>query len=145
MSRQEHEAMSDNEIYPKWVATGVGGHRYNTLDEYLYTSDAPPVEYDEYVRTLQRAEAAEAERDQLLSHLADADQSSMERIAKIDALEAALAAVLPDFYREVCAEAERIIESSGMVSGAHWNAMKIILERRGVHRRCSVSANHPPE
>ena len=74
--------MSDNEIYPKWVATGVGGHRYNTLDEYLYTSDAPPVEYDEYVRTLQRAEAAEAERDQLLRHLADADQSSMERIAK---------------------------------------------------------------
>ena len=92
-----------------------------------------------------RALHAEAERDQLLSHLADADQSSMERIAKIDALEAALAAVLPDFYREVCAEAERIIESSGMVSGAHWNAMKIILERRGVHRRCSVSANHPPE
>ena len=85
--------MSDNEIYPKWVATGVGGHRYNTLDEYLYTSDAPPVEYDEYVRTLQRAEAAEAERDQLLRHLADADQSSMERIAQIDALEAALAAV----------------------------------------------------
>ena len=79
-----------------------------------------------------RALHAEAERDQLLSHLADADQSSMERIAKIDALEAALAAVLPDFYREVCAEAERIIESSGMVSGAHWNAMKIILERRGV-------------
>ena len=79
-----------------------------------------------------RALHAEAERDQLLSHLADADQSSMERIAKIDALEAALAAVLPVFYREVCAEAERIIESSGMVSGAHWNAMKIILERRGV-------------
>ena len=41
----------------------------------------------------QRAEAAEAERDQLLRHLADTDQSSMERIAKIDALEAALAAV----------------------------------------------------
>ena len=40
-----------------------------------------------------RALHAEAERDQLLSHLADADQSSMERIAKIDALEAALAAV----------------------------------------------------
>ena len=30
----------------------------------------------------QRAEAAEAERDQLLRHLADTDQSSMERIAK---------------------------------------------------------------
>ena len=40
-----------------------------------------------------RALHAEAERDQLLSHLADADQSSMERIAQIDALEAALAAV----------------------------------------------------
>lgn len=47
----------------------------------------------------QRAEAAEAERDQLLRHLADTDQSSMERIAQIDALEAALAAVPVDAIR----------------------------------------------
>jgi len=48
-----------------------------------------------------RALHAEAERDQLLSHLADTDQSSMERIAQIDALEAALAAVPVGAIRQV--------------------------------------------
>ena len=89
----------------------------------------------------QRAEAAEKDANELRSD----NEMNAHYAARALHAEAALAAVLPDFYREVCAEAERIIESSGMVSGAHWNAMKIILERRGVHRRCSVSANHPPE
>ena len=89
----------------------------------------------------QRREAAEKDANELRAD----NETSAHYAARALHAEAALAAVLPDFYREVCAEAERIIESSGMVSGAHWNAMKIILERRGVHRRCSVSANHPPE
>ena len=76
----------------------------------------------------QRAEAAEKDANELR---ADNEMNARYAARALHA-EAALAAVLPDFYREVCAEAERIIESSGMVSGAHWNAMKIILERRGV-------------
>ena len=40
----------------KWQATGVDGHTHHTCD----TSDAPPVEADEYERMKQRAEAAEA-------------------------------------------------------------------------------------
>jgi len=52
--------------------------------------------------------------------------------ARAEAAEAQLADMLPNFYREVCAEAERIMASSGMVSGAHWNAMRIVIERRGV-------------
>ncbi len=36
------------------------------------------------------------------------------------------------FYNEVCTEAERTIATTGMVSGAHWNAMQVVLARRGV-------------
>lgn len=44
----------------KWIATGVDGHTHHTCREWMYTSDAPPVEADEYERMKQRAEAAEA-------------------------------------------------------------------------------------
>ena len=44
----------------KWQATGVDGHTHHTCGEWMYTSDAPPVEADEYERMKQRAEAAEA-------------------------------------------------------------------------------------
>lgn len=39
---------------------------------------------------------------------------------------------LAAFYADVCAEAERTIATTGMVSGAHWNAMQVVLARRGV-------------
>lgn len=42
------------------------------------------------------------------------------------------AAILSDFYSEVCREAEGIMAQSGMVSGAHWNAMRRVLQRHGV-------------
>ena len=42
------------------------------------------------------------------------------------------AAILSDFYSEVCQEAEGIMAQSGMVSGAHWNAMRRVLQRHGV-------------
>jgi len=38
--------------------------------------------------------------------------------------------ILTNFYREVCAEAERTIEQTGMVSGAHWTAMKRVYSRK---------------
>lgn len=44
----------------QWHATGVDGHTYHTCGEWQYTSDAPPVEADEYERMKQRAEAAGA-------------------------------------------------------------------------------------
>lgn len=44
----------------QWHATGVDGHTYHTCGEWQYTSDAPPVEAEEYERMKQRAEAAEA-------------------------------------------------------------------------------------
>ena len=40
--------------------------------------------------------------------------------------------ILSDFYSEVCREAEGIMAQSGMVSGAHWNAMRRVLQRHGV-------------
>ena len=43
----------------KWQATGVDGHTYHTCGEWQYTSDAPPVEADEYERMKARAETAE--------------------------------------------------------------------------------------
>lgn len=54
----------------KWQATGVDGHTHHTCGEWMYTSDAPPVEADEYERMKQRAEAAEAARDALALELA---------------------------------------------------------------------------
>ena len=42
------------------------------------------------------------------------------------------AVILSDFYAEVCREAEGIMAQSGMVSGAHWNAMRRVLQRHGV-------------
>lgn len=71
-------------------------------------------------------------RDGGRRHYACAVAEAERQIARAEAAEVQLAAVLPDFYSEVCAEAERIMASSGMVSGAHWNAMRIVLERRGV-------------
>ncbi len=53
----------------KWIATGVDGHTHHTCAEWMYTSDAPPVEADEYERMKQRAEAAEKERDRLVSQV----------------------------------------------------------------------------
>ncbi len=44
----------------KWQATGVDGHTYHTCGEWQYTSDAPPVEADEYERMKARAYEAEA-------------------------------------------------------------------------------------
>ena len=125
---------------------GEGIYCEDCLSTGRITVYGPPAEVIDQLRAelaaeRQRAEAAEKDANELR---ADNEMNARYAARALHA-EAALAAVLPDFYREVCAEAERIIESSGMVSGAHWNAMKIILERRGVHRRCSVSANHPPE
>lgn len=39
---------------------------------------------------------------------------------------------LRQFYIDVCAEAETIMAQTNTVSGAHWNAMKRVLKRRGV-------------
>ncbi len=36
------------------------------------------------------------------------------------------------FYADVCAEVKRTIATTGMVSGAHWNAMQVVLAHRGV-------------
>ena len=40
--------------------------------------------------------------------------------------------ILRQFYADVCAEAELIMVQTNTVSGAHWNAMKRVLKRRGV-------------
>lgn len=39
---------------------------------------------------------------------------------------------LRQFYADVCAEAETIMAQTNTVSGAHWNAMRRVLKRRGV-------------
>ena len=51
--------------------------------------------------------------------------------------------ILADFYREVCAEAERTIAVTGMVSGAHWNAMQVVLKRKGVIDNGRTTDNQP--
>lgn len=56
----------------KWVATGVEGHTHHTCAEWMYTSDAPPVEAEEYERMKQRAEAAEGRVKELENTLEDA-------------------------------------------------------------------------
>ena len=40
--------------------------------------------------------------------------------------------ILRDFYRDVCAEAERIMAETNKVEGAHWNAMRRVLNRKGI-------------
>ncbi len=40
--------------------------------------------------------------------------------------------ILRYFYAEVCAEAEKIMAQTGTVSGAHYNAMKRVLKRKGI-------------
>jgi hypothetical protein len=55
--------MSELDSRIKWKATGVHGHTWETLDGYLYTSDIPPVEAEEYDRVFQRAQELEAKLD----------------------------------------------------------------------------------
>lgn len=62
--------MSDIEQLCKWQAVGLNGHTFETLGEYLYTSDIPPVEATEYDRVFQRAQELEAERDALTREVA---------------------------------------------------------------------------
>ena len=40
--------------------------------------------------------------------------------------------ILRKFYRDVCEEAERIMAETNTVSGAHWNAMRRVLSRKGI-------------
>lgn len=42
------------------------------------------------------------------------------------------AEILKEFYAEVCAEAESVMQQTGTISGAHWNAMQRVLHRRGI-------------
>lgn len=39
---------------------------------------------------------------------------------------------LSNFYSQVCDQAERNMESTGTVSGAHWNAMRKVLNDKGI-------------
>jgi len=66
----------------KWQATGVDGHTHHTCGEWQYTSDAPPVEADEYERMKQRAEAAERERDAWKQE-ADDERKSMRSALRV--------------------------------------------------------------
>ena len=122
---------------PEWDGTPESAREINCafnavldvpVNAGMWTGDPPyrGKNAAEQVRMLvQRATTGSQLATDILAALGDAN-------ARAEAAEAQLAAVLPDFYREVCAEAERIMATSGMVSGAHWNAMRIVLERRGV-------------
>lgn len=75
--------MSELDSRIKWKTTGVNGHTWETLGEYLYTSDVPPVEAEEYDRVFQCAHTLEvqlatvtAERDAAVSALALATNST---------------------------------------------------------------------
>lgn len=86
------------------------------------------------VGTLRVALAVNGERDELhtaISNLLD----------EVDALKAQLGVeteereeiekrILTDFYNEVCEDAESMIARTGMVSGAHWTAMKRVFARK---------------
>lgn len=74
-------------------------------------------------RLIDLLDTAMEERDSLRAELAAVNERAKAGEAN---------ALLQAFYTEVCAEAERIMATSGMVSGAHWNAMKIVLKRQGV-------------
>lgn len=55
--------MNEPDSSIKWKATGVHGYTWENLDGYLYTSDMPPVEAEEYDRVFQRAQELEANLD----------------------------------------------------------------------------------
>ena len=55
--------MNEPDSSIKWKATGVHGYTWENLDGYLYTSDMPPVEAEEYDRVFQRAQDLEAKLD----------------------------------------------------------------------------------
>ena len=59
------KAMNEQQdgISLKWIAKGVNGHTFETLDEYGYTSDMPPVEAAEYDRVFQLANELESKLD----------------------------------------------------------------------------------
>ena len=40
--------------------------------------------------------------------------------------------ILRKFYADVCTEAEKIMQETNTVSGAHFNAMKRVLKRKGI-------------
>ena len=63
-------------------------------------------------------------------HAADTDTLSKSERKRVTALMER--DLLRQFYADVCAEAETIMAQTGTVSGAHWNAMKRVLKRRGV-------------
>ena len=44
------------------------------------------------------------------------------------------------FYHRVCERAERNMELTGIVSGAHWNAMRQVLKEMGIN--VEISDNH---
>ncbi len=62
----------------KWIATGVDGHTHHTCGEWMYTSDAPPVEAEEYKRMKQRAEGAEVQ----LAELAKSHWSEIQYVLR---------------------------------------------------------------
>lgn len=83
------------------------------------------------------------ERDALSEQLADANRQISQLKTAAVQVDAALGklkerddyverCILADFYGEVCDEADRIMEQTNMVSGAHWNAMKRVLARKGM-------------
>ncbi len=55
--------MSELDSRIKWKATGVHGHTWETIDGYLYTSEMPPVEAEEYDRVFQRSQELETKLD----------------------------------------------------------------------------------
>ena len=80
----------------------------------------------------QRTNEDDAVRDAYFIAYAPANMAAL--LAHVDELQAKLAnaqkCILAEFYNEVCAEAERTIEQTGMVSGAHWTAMKRVYARK---------------
>ena len=69
-------------------------------------------------------------REDARSQGADTDTLSKSERKRVTALMER--DLLRQFYADVCAEAETIMAQTNTVSGAHWNAMKRVLKRRGV-------------
>lgn len=73
-----------------------------------------------------------AERDALKAELIKVLDVTLARGEELHPQPTNYAAIIADFYRRVCERAEKNMELTGTVSGAHWNAMRQVCTEMGI-------------
>lgn len=101
-------------ILAKWRAEPVNGHTYPGAP-YIYTGELPPIEHEVAIGAIDKLSAVSADNAALR---AEVDELRAQR-------------TIAEFIAEVNRRAEATM-ATGMVSGAHWNAMRSVAGEWGI-------------